>query len=105
MLDVSCQFTPIHNFVPQKSIESSPFIIPGADDPISLTNGGARKWLSGVDPVSVAPKKEEKETEKEIEEVVEETSGTNSSTTFTPTYQGVGGGGSPQVPLGPTELY
>jgi hypothetical protein len=28
VLDVSCQFTPIHNFVPRKSVGNSPFIIP-----------------------------------------------------------------------------
>ena len=28
VLDVSCQFTPIHNFVPRKSVRNSPFIIP-----------------------------------------------------------------------------
>ena len=26
VLDVSCNFTPIHNFVPKKSMDSSPFI-------------------------------------------------------------------------------
>tara|TARA_B110000240_G_C13499205_1_gene453075 strand:- start:326 stop:2467 length:2142 start_codon:yes stop_codon:yes gene_type:complete len=28
ILDVSCQFTPIHNFIPQKSTTKSPFILP-----------------------------------------------------------------------------
>ena len=28
VLDVSCQFTPIHNFIPKKSVTDSPFILP-----------------------------------------------------------------------------
>jgi hypothetical protein len=31
VLDVSCQFTPIHNFLPQKSVTESPFILPHHD--------------------------------------------------------------------------
>ena len=48
VLDVSCQFTPIHDFVPRKSIEESPFIIPGANS-LLHTKGTDRKWLSGRD--------------------------------------------------------
>ena len=43
VLDVQCQFTPIHNFLPQKGI-SSPFILPHHD------NGTLReeqKWYEG----------------------------------------------------------
>ena len=48
VLDVSCGFTPIHDFVPRKSVEESPFIIPGANSGLNKVKGGAaRKWLSG----------------------------------------------------------
>tara|TARA_R110001592_G_scaffold9440_4_gene50191 strand:- start:14 stop:2896 length:2883 start_codon:yes stop_codon:yes gene_type:complete len=46
VLDVSCGFTPIHDFVPRKSVEESPFIIPGKDS--GLNKGKPeRRWLSG----------------------------------------------------------
>ena len=48
VLDVSCNFTPIHDFVPRKSIEESPFIIPGSTSGLH-TEGTNRKWLSGKD--------------------------------------------------------
>ena len=42
ILDVSCQFTPIHNFIPQKSTTKSPFILP------HKFNGEVNsEWLSG----------------------------------------------------------
>ena len=49
VLDVSCQFTPIHNFVPRKSVESAPFIIPGYDSGLHIPDVTDRKWLSGND--------------------------------------------------------
>lgn len=48
VLDVQCQFTPIHDFVPRKSIEESPFIIPGVNSFLHTSNTD-RKWLSGKD--------------------------------------------------------
>ena len=47
ILDVSCNFTPIHDFVPKTSIEASPFIIPGANSPLHKPTGEQRKWLKG----------------------------------------------------------
>ena len=47
VLDVSCNFTPIHDFVPRKSVEDSPFIIPGANSNLHTPTGNSRKWLSG----------------------------------------------------------
>ena len=47
VLDVSCNFTPIHNFVPRKSVEDSPFIIPGANSNLHIPGKTNRKWLSG----------------------------------------------------------
>mgnify|MGYP003116447283 CR=1 FL=1 len=47
VLDVSCQFTPIHDFVPRKSIEESPFIIPGKNSLLNKTD--ERRWLTGGD--------------------------------------------------------
>ena len=47
VLDVSCQFTPIHDFTPKTSIECSPFIIPGQDSPLHTPTGEKRKWLKG----------------------------------------------------------
>ena len=44
VLDVSLNFTPIHNFIPRKSIEESPFILPGKD-----TNLYGGPWLTGED--------------------------------------------------------
>tara|TARA_R110001592_G_scaffold224269_1_gene479865 strand:+ start:103 stop:2229 length:2127 start_codon:yes stop_codon:yes gene_type:complete len=42
ILDVSCQFTPIHNFIPQKSTTKSPFILP------HKFNGNVNtEWLEG----------------------------------------------------------
>ena len=46
VLDVSCNFTPIHDFVPRKSVEDSPFIIPGAKSGLHIS-GTNRKWLTG----------------------------------------------------------
>ena len=46
VLDVSCNFTPIHDFVPRKSVEESPFIIPGSKSETHYS-GTDRKWLSG----------------------------------------------------------
>ena len=51
VLNVSCNFTPIHDFVPRKSIEESPFIIPGSTSGLH-TEGTNRKWLSGKDAKS-----------------------------------------------------
>ena len=51
VLDVSCGFTPIHDFVPRKSVEESPFIIPGKDSGLNYNSKGelvpGRRWLSG----------------------------------------------------------
>tara|TARA_Y100000592_G_scaffold83446_1_gene133295 strand:+ start:4785 stop:7034 length:2250 start_codon:yes stop_codon:yes gene_type:complete len=42
VLDVSCQFTPVHNFIPQKSTTKSPFILP------HKFNGTVNsEWLAG----------------------------------------------------------
>ena len=41
VLDVSCAYTPVHNFIPQKSITKSPFILPHESNR-SLTD--AQKW-------------------------------------------------------------
>ena len=42
ILDVSCQFQPIHNFIPQKSVTKSPFILP------HKFNGSVKtEWLPG----------------------------------------------------------
>ena len=37
VLDVSCNFTPIHNFVPKKSMDSSPFIFQQDSDYINAS--------------------------------------------------------------------
>ena len=42
VLDVSCNFTPIHDFVPRKSISDSPFF--------GRTGGDARGWDGGSAP-------------------------------------------------------
>ena len=53
VLDVSCQFTPIHNFVPRKSVGNSPFIIP--EDWLD------KKYKEGGDIISSQPSQSETE--------------------------------------------
>ena len=43
VLDISCQYQPIHNFLPQKGI-NAPFILPHPDDGALGTD---KKWYSG----------------------------------------------------------
>jgi hypothetical protein len=44
-LDVQLAFTPVHNFTPQKSITSSPFILPHAQND-GITLKSEQKWLT-----------------------------------------------------------
>ena len=43
ILDVTCQFTPIHNFIPKKSVKDSPFILSHENN---RTLKKAEKWYS-----------------------------------------------------------
>ena len=45
VLDVSVNFQPIHNFLPQKSVSESPFILPHYDNRDGLVSP-LRKWMS-----------------------------------------------------------
>ena len=45
VLDVSVSFQPIHNFLPQKSVSESPFILPHYDNRDGLVSP-LRKWMS-----------------------------------------------------------
>ena len=46
VLDVSVQFTPVHNFIPQKSATQSPFILPNKRDVPDMTS--QQDWAKGT---------------------------------------------------------
>ena len=55
VLDVAVQFTPVHNFLPQKSLTKSPFILPSTED-INLEKG--QKWIENGKYSKITPQEE-----------------------------------------------
>ena len=64
VLDVSCTFQPVHDFIPQKSVKSSPFILPTKYSKNSMTD--EQDWLQW-DPISQDKRKADLNTIKEEE--------------------------------------
>ena len=69
VLDVSCQFTPIHDFVPRKSIKDSPFIIP--KDYI-MGGGEDSKEIMSLQPPSYLPTITETDFSEELKQFIAE---------------------------------
>jgi hypothetical protein len=55
VLDVSLKFKPVHDFLPQKSIEDAPFILPAKDGGM-MTLKEEQKWLKPQDGNPIFPK-------------------------------------------------
>ena len=60
ILDVQCTYQPIHDFIPQKSVQDSPFIVPKSYSKPALYYKDEQDWLDGgVETLVNEPKDDE----------------------------------------------